>query len=112
VTGALGALGAPWMAWRVDRERIAQQARRERLTEWRTGLTECERLELMDTRVFLTSAWYASLRPHLTPTEVEELEFTPYRHILVAEAGTQHRHRLAVMLADAIDRIATAWGLE
>ena len=43
-TGVLGAILAPWAKWRVDREQATRTWRRERLTEWRAGLAEAERL--------------------------------------------------------------------
>jgi hypothetical protein len=88
LTGVLGAILAPWAKWRVDREQATREWRRERLEEWRTGLAVSERLpDALDDRDFLQTAWYASLRQHLSDEDRRRLEFTPGGPVTIIVGG-------------------------
>ena len=81
--------------------------RRQQIAAWRKAV-EAERYDFVDYRsMFLSSAAYASLRPHLLPEVVKKIEAPRTLYVGGARGGNVRQY----MLLDEITRIEREWRL-
>lgn len=90
-----------------DRAASLAESRRQRIAEWRHAVS-VERYDFIDYRSrFLSSAAYASLRPHLRPEVIAKIEAP--RTIYVGGARGDNVRQYTLL--DEISRIERDWGL-
>jgi hypothetical protein len=108
--GGVGTLAANYLGWGIEKRRQKLAYRKDLVQQWRTELVPL----LNDTVVtggtvakypFMKHAAYASLRPHLKPELVKQLEGKTI-HIVVGSDAFPRRNIL-----DEIGRIEREWNL-
>lgn len=106
VAGAIGSLFAPWANWGVEKKRLRLQARRSMVDGWRRLLSDRE----LDQGKFAGSVEYSSLRPHLSPKLVQDIENG--RWVIVNNPTRESGENPFVpRLLDEIARIEKDWKL-
>ena len=86
-TGVVGSLFAPWASWGVEKRRLQQERRVQRIAEWRLGvrrLREAESLYVQSLRGdgpaygpqpdVTTRNWWATLKPELRSDVARKIE--------------------------------------
>lgn len=112
-TGVAGSLFAPWASWGVEKRRLQQERRVQRIAEWRLGVrrlreAESDYLKSVQGRApaygaqpdATTRNWWATLRP--------ELKDDVARHIeeLSKSSGVEERYEeVPNLLRDEIVRL-------
>lgn len=106
ITGACGLLGGSaltaWAKWPIEKRRIERQRRYQLLDSWRSGLTTMA----IDAPVneYLRTAWYETLRPHISDEQRERLE-RPRTFFVSGDNG----RGLKDLFTGEIDRIERDW---
>jgi hypothetical protein len=96
ITGALGSLIAPWVAWGVEKRRVKRQYRIEQISRWREALRGD-----FDRRSFINSEAYSTLKQHMPEELIEEIERSrdPYHKVLLRGSDDPMRFRLLEVVA-------------
>lgn len=104
VSGAIGSLIAPWVAWGIEKKRSLLTARRDFLKDCRDSVHQAPSRE-----AFRDSPIYARLRPLLSPKTLERIET---KTIIVQTGGRGGGvNNYAPAILDDIARIEREWGL-
>jgi hypothetical protein len=105
VSGVLASLVAPWVHWRIEKQRQLVADRKARIEEWRAGLAGAEKGGRIANGSYLTELWFTSLAGHVRPGV---LTSKAARTAVVDErAGTVDALTLAI--GGEIDRLAEEW---
>ena len=97
----------PWVKWEVQKRQDALAYKRATIAEWRRAIAEATETMRGGLGNFGQSSAYASLRPHLKPEVVEQIE---HPRIFI-EPGSRGDSPVAHVLQDEVARVEREWGL-
>lgn len=117
LTGGIGSLAAPWAQWGVEKRRLKHARRLGLIESWESGIRVQAAGGPLDGPTngagepeFRFTQWYLTLRPHLTPGALRELEpGADFPAAVTVHVLTPHH--FDSILRDEVERIKRVWGV-